>query len=340
LAVYNAVLKPGDKILAMYLPDGGHLSHGWEYKGKKITLVSKIWNVDFYHVDPTTEVFDYDQIEKQAKEFKPQLLISGGTAYPREIDYQKMGKIARSVNAYYLADVSHEAGLIAGGVNASPFPYADFVTMTTHKTLRGPRGALVFAKCEHMEVLDASIFPGIQGGPHLHSIAGIAIVLEKTKKEEFKKYAEKTVKNAKTFADSLIKKGFHVVSGGTDKHLVLVDLRNKGTNGWFIALALEEVGIITNKNTIPGETASPYYPSGVRFGTQALTVRGMREAEMVQIADFINDVVNHIGPRVIPDNIDERKVLLRAYKEEINKDIFLKKLSDKVKKICKKYPIA
>lgn len=338
LAVYNALLDPGERIMAMYLPDGGHLSHGWKYKDKKITLVSKIWNIAFYQVDPKNKIFDYDQIEKQAKIFKPKLLISGGTAYPREINHRAMGKIAKTVGAYYMADVSHEAGLIAGGANSSPFRYADVVTMTTHKTLRGPRGALIFARKKYMEAIDSAVFPGLQGGPHIHSIAGIAIALKKAKSKEFQVYTKAVVNNAKVLASELANFGFDVVSGGTDKHLVLVDLRNKNTNGWFVALALEKAGIIINKNTIPGETGSPYYPSGIRLGTPAITARGMRKKDMMLIARYINKVVLYMGPRSIPKDPDTRRAVLNKYKKEITSDKFLLDIKAKVKQLCLQYP--
>jgi glycine hydroxymethyltransferase len=338
IAAYNALLSPGEKIMSMYLPDGGHLSHGWEYKGKKLTLVSKIWNVEFYKVDPKSQVFNYSQIEIQAKKFRPKLLISGGTAYPREINHAKMGRIAKSVNAYYLADVSHEAGLIAAGVNKSPFGYADVVTMTTHKTLRGPRGALIFAKGTLINQINASVFPGMQGGPHMHTIAGIAIALQKAQSPAFKKYAHQVVKNAKVLAAELIKFDFKVISGGTDKHLILVDLRNKKTNGWFVALALEYAGIVVNRNTIPADTASPYYPSGIRLGTPAITTQGMKEDEMKQIASWINEVVNHIGPGQIPVDKEKRDKTLKTFKSKIAKDKFLLDINKQVKSLCNRFP--
>lgn len=338
LAVYTALLHPGDNIMAMYLPDGGHLSHGWEYKDRKVTLVSKIWTVSFYHVDEKTRVFNYDQIESQAREFQPKLLISGGTAYPREIDHKRMGEIARSVGAYYMADVAHEAGLIAGGANASPFPFVDVVTTTTHKTLRGPRGAIIFCKKELLEKIDSAIFPGLQGGPHLHTIAGIAIALQKSKSSQFSKYSKQVVLNARRLAERLIGYGFDVVSGGTDKHLVLVDLRNKQMNGWFVGWALEMAGIIANRNTVPNDTSSPYYPSGLRLGTPAVTVRGMREKQMDQIALWINMVVEHLGTRVLPDDQEARLRYLREFRQEIEKDRFYNAIRKNVVALCRKFP--
>jgi len=339
LAIYNALLEPGDRIMSMYLSDGGHLSHGWEYGGKKITSSAKTYKVSFYHVDPKTGVLNYAEIEKEAKKFRPKLLISGGTAYPREIKHFEMGRIAKEVGAYYLADVSHEAGLIAGGVNKSPFAYSDVVMMTTHKTLRGPRAALIFARSKLMPLIDASIFPGFQGGPHLHSIAGIAIALEKSQTAGFEKYAKQVIKNAKTLSAELQKYGFKVISGGTDKHLVLVDLRNKRTTGWHVAWALEVAGIVTNRNTIPNDTGSPYYPSGLRLGTPAITVRGMKEREMKQIAKWVSDVVERVGTQKVPEDDEQRRKTLKKFKADIVKDKFLLEIRSEVKKLCKKFPI-
>jgi glycine hydroxymethyltransferase len=318
LAVYNTLLMPGDKILALYLPDGGHLSHGWQTPDKKITFVSKIFNVQFYKVDPETKLLNYDQIEKQVREFKPKLIISGGTAYPREIDYKRMGEIAKKVGAYYLADVAHEAGLIAAEVLKAPFEFADMVSMTTHKTLRGPRGAMVFCKKELGQKLDLAIMPGLQGGPHLHTIAGIAIALEKTKTKEFKDYARQTVKNAKKLAEVLKRGGENVISGGTDKHLVLIEVETG--KGGEIAQALEDVGIIVNKNTVPGEKGSPVHPSGVRMGTPALTVRGMKEPQMEEIGGYILRVIEVVGTRI-------------NYEKEI------KEIGGKVLTLARKFPI-
>jgi len=343
LAVYNALLQPGDKIMSMYLPDGGHLSHGWQFQNresgkiKKISIVSKFYKVKFYKVDPKTQVFDYDQIAKQALKFKPKLIISGGTAYPREINHQKMGAIAKKVGAFYLADIAHEAGLVAAGVNKSPFKYADVVTMTTHKTLRGPRGALIFSRHDLAEAIDASVFPGLQGGPHMHTIAGIAIALEKAQTSQFNKYAIQTIKNAKILGEELKKYGFNLVSGGTDKHLLLIDLRNKNLSGWFLAWALEAVGLVANRNTVPNDTGSPYYPSGLRLGTPAVTVRGMKEKEMKIIAKWISDVTKYIGPRQIPGNKEDRNRILVSFRKEIEKDKTLEKISKQVKALCRKF---
>lgn len=293
-AVYAALLNPGDKMLGMSLYDGGHLSHGWKLPdtGKSISFTSRIYDTYFYSVDPKTQVFDYEQIKKIAGEVKPKILISGGTAYPREIDHIKMREIADSVGAIYMADVAHEAGLIVGGANTSPFPYAHVVTMTTRKTLRGPIGAMIFASKTLLgsdvgDKIDFAVFPALQGGPQNHSIAGIGVALHEAIQPDFKIYSRQVVKNAQVLANELIKAGFDVVSGGTDKHLVLVDLRSRGWTGKDAALALEKVGIIANKNTVPGETGKPWNPSGLRLGTPAMTTRGYKEDDMKKVADSI-----------------------------------------------------
>ena len=312
LAVYAALLQPGDKMLGMALYDGGHLSHGWKLPdtGKPISFTSRIFDSHFYSVDPGTKVFDYDNILAIAKKVQPKILISGGTAYPREIDYARMREIADAVGAVYMADVAHEAGLIAGGANSSPFPHAHVVTMTTRKTLRGPIGAMIFVNKTSFtpseangevgqkfkdvniaEAVDFAVFPSLQGGPQNHSIAGIGVALHEAMQPEFKEYAHQVVKNAQVLAAELVKAGFDVVTGGTDKHLVLVDLRSRGWTGKDAALTLEKVGIISNKNTVPGETGKPWNPSGLRLGTPALTTRGYKESDMVKIATKIKETL-------------------------------------------------
>lgn len=322
LAVYNALLQPGDKILSMYLPDGGHLSHGWSYTpkaqeqgasasasaseistyeamvyrggSKKVNIVSKYYNVIQYKTDPTSLQFDYDFIEKLAIEEKPKLITTGGTAYPRNIDYKRMKAIADKVGAYYLADVAHEAGLIAAGVLQSPVDVADVVTMTTHKTLRGPKGAMILARGELIDSINSSIMPGLQGGPHNGTIAGITQALFEADSDEFRTYAARILANAKILASELASLGFKIVSGGTDKHLVLIDLTNFGVNGKYLSRALNYTGIVTNMNTIPYEKGSPLKPSGLRLGTPTITTRGMGEAEVKQIAAWIKKVLDEV----------------------------------------------
>lgn len=337
VAVFIALLEPGDKIMPMYLSDGGHLSHGWMFKGKKITLTSKIYHIDYYHVDQQTKVFDYGQIEKQAKEFCPKILISGGTAYPQEIDHAAMGRIAKKVGAYYLADIAHEAGLVAGGANASPFAHADVVTMTTHKTLRGPRGAIVFARKELIEQINKAVFPGFQGGPHNHTIAGIAVALHTAGKPEFSKYAHQVVKNAKVLAEELTKYGYNLVSGGTAKHLILIDLRNKGLSGNIPALALEYAGIVVNFNTVPYDSAPPLYPSGLRMGTPGVTTRGMKEKEMGLIANWIDEVIKETFKYRLPEK--GKKVYIQEVSRELAKNSKIAAIATKVKSLCKQFPL-
>lgn len=300
LAVYNAFLEPGAKMLAMMLYDGGHLSHGWKLPdtGKPISFTSRVYDSYFYQVNAESGYFDYDKVRERAKEVHPAIIISGGTAYPRDIDYKALSEIAKEVGAIYMADVAHEAGLIAAGVLNSPFEYADVVTMTSRKTLRGPVGALIFSNPERMVDIERAVMPGLQGGPMNHSIAGIAVALEEAMQPEFKNYSEQVIKNAQVLAEELVKYGYKVVSGGTDKHLVLLDLRNRGSDGTLAVdghdgvIALEKANIIMNKNTVPGESSTPWKPSGIRMGTPALTSRGMVEADMVKIADWVNQVLS------------------------------------------------
>lgn len=339
LAVYNALLSPGDTIMSMYLPDGGHLSHGWAVNGKKTTLTSRFWNVVWYHVNPETRVFDYDAISRQAEEVKPRLIISGGTAYPREINHKRMGEIAHAVGAYYLADIAHEAGLVAAGVNTSPFPYADAVTMTTHKTLRGPRGALIFARTQFLDAVNAGVFPGMQGGPHLHTIAGIAVALGEVQTPAFRRYARQVIANAAVLAEEFVKAGYDVVSGGTDKHLVLIDLRPKNTAAWVAAWALEYANIVVNRNTVPNETAPPYYPSGLRMGTPAATTRGMKEPEMRKIAAWIVKICETVKDIKIPEDREERKAFLKTVHEDLKSRKTVRNVAAQVKSLTAKFPI-
>jgi len=346
LAVYVALLKPGDKILSMYLPDGGHLSHGWSYSKKKksdiaelvyrggkrkVNVTSKFFNAVQYKTDPKTRLFNYDVVEKIAIEEKPKLIITGGTAYPREIDYKRMRKIADKVDAYYMADVAHEAGLIVAGVNESPIGIADVVTLTTHKTLRCNRGAMILARKDLMTKIDKAVFPGLQGGPHNHSIAGIAVGLKEAIQPEFKKYAKQVILNAQKMVDELEKYGFNIVSGGTDKHLVLVDLTNKGVSGKKYARALDYAGIIMNFNTMPQEKRSPSDPSALRFGTPWVTTRGMKEQEMTLIAGWMNQVLKIV--------YGWAKLDFDVFAKRVAKNAEIKKIADEVKTLCMKFPL-
>jgi len=282
IAVYFAFLKFGDKIMGMRLDQGGHISHGLP-----MSLVGQAYNFITYGVDPKTEMLDYDEIAKMARREKPKMIVCGYTAYSRIIDFKKFAAIAKSVGALLFADISHIAGLIVGGVHPSCFPYADVVTTTTHKTLRGPRGGVIITRKEFAEQVDRAVFPGVQGGPHEHQIAAKAVCFAEAMDPDFKIYAKQVVKNAKALAKTLQKLGLRIVSGGTDNHLMVVDLRSLKINGQEGQNILEEVGIVVNKNTIPNDPQKPFIGSGIRLGTPAITTRGMKEKEMIKIAELI-----------------------------------------------------
>ncbi|WP_324287893.1 ribose 5-phosphate isomerase B [Luteolibacter sp. SL250] len=286
-AVYFSVLKPGDKIFTMDLAHGGHLTHG-----HKANFSGRFYDVTHYGVSAEDERIDYAELEKTARDLKPALITVGASAYPREIDFERMGKLAREVGAYLFVDMAHIAGLVAAGVHPNPVPHADFVTSTTHKSLRGPRGGIILCKEEFAKKIDSQVFPGIQGGPLMHVIAAKAVCLGEALKPEFKDYAAQIVKNAQALAARLASHGFRIVSGGTDNHLMLVDLRPKGLNGAEASHALDEAGITVNKNGIPFDTGSPMKPSGIRIGTPAVTSRGMKEADVETVADFIHEALS------------------------------------------------
>ncbi len=261
-------------------------------------------------MDSATGRFDYDQIAALAKKHRPRIIISGATAYPREIDFETFGQIAKSVGAYHVSDIAHISGLVVAGCHMSPIPYADVVSTTTHKTLRGPRGGLLLCKADLVDRIDRSVFPGLQGGPHMHTITGIAVALAEADTREFLSYAEQIVKNAKALAEHLMDHGFELVSGGTDNHLILVDLRNKHISGKKLAKALDRAGIVTNYNTIPGDPAPPSNPSGLRIGTPAVSTRGMREEQMAVIAGLINRVVEHVDSDAEIEAVGKQALLL------------------------------
>jgi glycine hydroxymethyltransferase len=288
LAVYAALVPPGEKIMGMTLSHGGHLSHG-----HKVSFTGKIWKQVPYGVDKKTERLDYDALADIAERERPRLIVAGFTAYPRKIDFKKFRDIADGVGAVLLVDMSHFAGLVAGGVYPSPFKYADVVMTTTHKTLRGPRNALIFSLQEFAEKIDRAVFPGLQGGPHENTIAAVAVALYEAMQPSFKKYAAQIVANAKALADELQKRGWRIISGGTESHLILVDtwLEGKGIGGREAAERLEKAGIIVNKNTIPFDTRTPVDPSGIRLGTAAETTRGKKEKDMVKIAETIDTIL-------------------------------------------------
>ncbi len=283
LGVYFAMLKPGDKVLGMNLSEGGHLTHG-----SPVNISGSYYNFIDYGVDDKTEEIDYEVVRDIAVKEKPKMIIAGTSAYARKIDFKKFKEIADEVGAYLMVDMAHIAGLIAAGLHQSPIEYADFVTTTTHKTLRGPRGGAILCKEKYAKKIDKAIFPGIQGGPLMHIIAAKAVAFEEASKDEFKKYQEQTINNAKALAEALEEEGFRIVSGGTDTHLMLIDLRDKNMTGKEAEKLLENIGVATNKNTIPNDPESPFVTSGLRLGTPAVTTRGMKEEDMKVIAKIIN----------------------------------------------------
>ena len=311
-AVYFALLEPGDTILGMNLTDGGHLTHG-----SPVNISGKYFKIIPYGVDKETERIDYDELERLAKEHQPKLIVGGASAYSRVIDFERMAQIAKSVGAYFMVDMAHIAGLVAAGLHPSPVPYADVVTTTTHKTLRGPRGGLILCRdAEFGKQFNKAIFPGIQGGPLMHAVAAKAVAFKEALSDEFKVYQQQVLDNAKALADELVKKGFRIVSGGTDNHLMLVDLRSKNITGKEAQFLLDEIGITANRNTIPFEPLSPFVTSGIRLGTPALTTRGLKEDDIREVADIIADVI---------ENREDSAVIEAA--------------KAKVQAICKKFPL-
>ena len=311
-AVYFALLQPGDTILGMNLTDGGHLTHG-----SPVNISGKYFKIIPYGVDKETGRIDYDELERLAKEHQPKLIVGGASAYSRVIDFERMAQIAKSVGAYLMIDMAHIAGLVAAGLHPSPVPYADVVTTTTHKTLRGPRGGLILCRdAEFGKQFNKAIFPGIQGGPLMHVIAAKAVAFKEALSDEFKVYQQQVLDNAKALADELVKKGFRIVSGGTDNHLMLVDLRSKNITGKEAQFLLDEIGITANRNTIPFEPLSPFVTSGIRLGTPALTTRGLKEEDIRKVADIIADVI---------ENREDSAVIEAA--------------KAKVQAICKKFPL-
>ncbi len=310
LATFVALLQPGDTVLSMSLAHGGHLSHG-----SPVNISGKYFNIVPYEVEKETSMIDYDKVAQLAKECKPKLILAGASAYPRALDFKKFREIADSVGAYLMVDMAHIAGLVAAGCHANPVPYADVVTTTTHKTLRGPRGGLILTNNEEIAVkINKAIFPGTQGGPLMHIIAAKAVALKEAMSEEFKEYQKQIVKNAQVLAKALLEKGIDLVSGGTDNHLMLIDLTAKGMTGKELEALLDKAHITANKNAIPFDTQKPFVTSGVRIGTPAVTSRGMKEEDMLVIAECIADLVD-------------------------NKEEAVERCSEKVAALCKKYPI-
>lgn len=309
MAVYETILKPGDTVLGMRLAHGGHLTHG-----SPVNFSGQLYNFVDYGVTKETQTIDYDEVASQALQYKPKLIVAGASAYPRVIDFKKFREIADSVGAYLMVDMAHIAGLVAAGLHPSPVPYADFVTTTTHKTLRGPRGGMIICKEEFAKKLDKAIFPGIQGGPLMHIIAAKAVALGEALMPEFKEYAAQIIANAKAFAETLQDEGLTLVSGGTDNHLVLVDVRNLGITGKKAEAVLDSIGITTNKNAIPFDPEKPFVTSGVRMGTPAVTTRGFKEEDMREVASIIADALKNPESEAVLEKAAERvKILTEKY---------------------------
>lgn len=348
-AIYFALLEPfKDKIMGLSLAFGGHLTHG-----SQVSFSGKYFKIVPYYLDKNG-LIDYDKVEELAVLEKPKIIVCGATAYPRIIDFKKFSEIADKIGAYLLADISHIAGLIVGGAHPSPVPYADIIMTTTHKTLRGPRGAIIMItekglkKDSELAVkIDKGVFPGLQGGPHDNQTAAIAVALLEASKSEFKTYANQIVKNAKVLAEELIKFNFNLVSDGTDNHLLLIDLSNKKVNGAFGAYALEIAGIIVNKNSVPNDPMPPFYPSGIRLGTPAITTRGMKEKEMVKIAGWIDEVITEISGFKLPSDNgfgefiakEKRKEFFKEFRLKMTKNKKLLAISREVKSLCGKFSL-
>ncbi len=311
MASYFAILKPGDKVLGMSLPHGGHLTHG-----SPVNFSGQLYEFISYGVDPETETIDYEEVRRLAHEHKPKLILAGASAYPRIIDFKKFAEIAKEVDAYFMVDMAHIAGLVAAGIHPNPVEYADIVTTTTHKTLRGPRGGMILCREEHARAIDKAVFPGTQGGPLMHVIAAKAVALKEASTEEFRQYQRQIVANAKAMAEKLKEFGLRIVSGGTDNHLFLCDLRPAGITGKEAQELLESVGITVNKNAIPFDEQPPTVTSGIRVGTPAVTTRGMKEPEMELIATYIYEALKN------RDNFSK-----------------LEEIKNKVRELCEAFPL-
>lgn len=340
LAVYVALLEPlKDKIMGLSLAFGGHLTHG-----QPQSVTGKYYKSVLYELGKDSRL-DFAAIEKQAIREKPKIIVCGFTAYPRIIDFKRFGQIADKVGAYLLADISHIAGLVVTGVHPSPALYAHIITTTTHKTLRGPRGALIMVTAKGLKKdpdlgkkIDSAIIPGIQGGPHDDQTAAIAVALREAGGKPFKRYCAQIVRNTKTLASELTKLGFDLVSGGSDNHLILIDLKNKGVNGSIAAYALEVANIVVNKNGVPFDTMPPFYPSGIRLGTPAITTRGMKEAEMKKIAAWMNAVIDEVKSEKLPQDKEKRSDFLKNFRERANKNKKLLQIAQEVKALTDKFP--
>jgi glycine hydroxymethyltransferase len=341
MAVYMAVCKPGDAIMGQNLPDGGHLTHGW-----KVNFSGMWFKSVPYHVKADGYI-DLEEVERLAKENRPKIIWCGSTAYSREFPFEQLAKIADEVGAYLVADIAHISGLVIAGVHKSPVPYAHIITTTTHKTLRGPRGAMIMVTEKGLQKdpelatkIEKAVFPGLQGGPHDNNTAAIAVALGEALTTEFKEYAAQIVRNSKALAEGLMKRGLKVVTNGTDNHMILIDLTNFGSGlGVFAQEALDAAAITVNKNSIPADPSSPFYPSGIRLGTPAATTRGMKEIEMDQIADFMARVLDQIKNQSLPIGKDERVNYINQFKEQIKKNREIRTIRKQVNDLCKKFPV-
>ncbi|MFO7735677.1 MAG: serine hydroxymethyltransferase [bacterium] len=326
MGVFFAVLKPGDRILAMNLDHGGHLTHG-----SPVNFSGKLYDIVPYGVSKETGKIDYDEMEKLAVENKPKLILAGASAYPRFIDFERIRDICDKVGAYMMVDMAHIAGLVAAGEHPSPVPYADFTTSTTHKTLRGPRGGLILCRKEHYKKVNSAVFPGMQGGPLMHVIAAKAVCFKEAMDDSFKVYQKQVIKNASAMADEFVKMDYDLVSGGTDNHLMLIDLHNKGRTGKVVEKALDRAHITVNKNMVPFDDQSPFVTSGLRIGTPFLTTRGLVEEDVRQVARLIDKIVRNIKTNEIPKKI--------GVDSSVIEDSVIEAVTREVKEICKKYPL-
>ncbi len=333
--VYFALLEFGDTVMSLSLNHGGHITHGLP-----LSFSGKAYHFVHYELDPKTEALDYDAIRQMALAHKPKILLSGFTAYSKIIDFRKMHEIATEVGAISMVDMSHISGLIAGGTHPTPFPFTDIVTTTTHKTLRGPRAAMIFCKEQYKEAIDKAVFPGMQGGPHEHVIAGIATALKEASTPEFRDYAAQIVLNAKALSGSLAGEGIRLVAGGSENHLLLIDLTAFGAGrGVFVEKALDAAHITVNKNTIPNDPSTPFYPSGIRLGTPALTTRGMKETEMLEIGTYIARIIKEFAPTDLPSDKDARLAGLKDFSAALPTHPLIKEISSAVKALTAKFPV-
>ena len=342
LAILGALCRPGDKILSQHLSMGGHLS-----MGQQASVTSKYYKPYYYGLTKEGDI-NWQELESQARKYRPKVIFCGGTAFTKVFDFARFAKIAGKVEAFFVADVSHIAGLIVGKAHPSPASFAHLIMTTTHKTLRGPRGAMIMVTKKGLakdkllaEKIDKAVFPGLQGGPHNNNIAALAIALKEAASPSFRLYAKQTVKNSQVLARELIKYGFKLIGNGSENHMIWIDSSNKNLDGWTLAWALEASGIIANRQTIPFDKKPAYYPSGLRLGTPALTTRGMKEKEMILIAGWINQVVNHLGKMNLADlgsrNKEKDQLARKAFKQEVFKDLFLLGIKAKVKKLCQRF---